>query len=284
MMITFAFAIAANSSPRLFVSDSKSSALVMHSRCMSPSAVVSLSRSLEVTPKSPSAPAFFSAAAAMFCWDAFISLSPNLISSVRDCFNISKACRSWVSFLRAPSSWSSAFSSRSDSTSTIPPLWPLYAAAAGVPGGASSSSLELCTKEARRLESAVLNMEPCTSTAKACVNVPAFLSWAMEAPPFLSSRSKMPIARWRVPTTSTSSFSSAAKSVDSFALIPVAALRSASSTERSPASFSTLAPKAPMVEASWAMAAFSSSTWPLPVLISKVRLLERSSHHSENSA
>merc|ERR1719183_3071376 len=60
MMISLALANAANSSPRLLVSASKSSAFVMQSWWRPPKALVSSARSLEETSRSPSATPFFS--------------------------------------------------------------------------------------------------------------------------------------------------------------------------------------------------------------------------------
>eukprot|EP00418_Pyrodinium_bahamense_P060256 CAMPEP_0179187896 /NCGR_PEP_ID=MMETSP0796-20121207/93244_1 /TAXON_ID=73915 /ORGANISM="Pyrodinium bahamense, Strain pbaha01" /LENGTH=66 /DNA_ID=CAMNT_0020891977 /DNA_START=16 /DNA_END=212 /DNA_ORIENTATION=+ len=60
-------------------------------------------------------------------------------------------------------------------------------------------------------------------------------------------------------TISVSSFSSAAKAAASFARIKVAALRSASSTERLPESSSILAFSEPMVAVSLAIEALSSA-------------------------
>mmetsp|Transcript_8559 Transcript_8559/g.23872 ORF Transcript_8559/g.23872 Transcript_8559/m.23872 type:complete len:282 (+) Transcript_8559:1145-1990(+) len=280
-MASLAPAMAPSSSPRLFVSPSKSSAFVMHSWCKSESPATSVARSLEVIARSPSAADFFSLAAAWPSLASAISLLANWISSFRPCSIISKACRSFVSLLRISWSWPSASSKRSVSVWTMSPLWLSYTAPAGAP--ASPSSDEVCTRAAMRSPSAVLSIDARTNEPMDCAKLVAPLSWSMEAPPFFNSRSKMPTARWRVSTTSMSSRSEASKTVCSLVRMSVAEFKSASSTWMSPASASIFAVSEPMVASPWAMTASSSPASDLPVLTSCWRVFERSSHHSENS-
>mmetsp|Transcript_12009 Transcript_12009/g.30215 ORF Transcript_12009/g.30215 Transcript_12009/m.30215 type:complete len:266 (-) Transcript_12009:259-1056(-) len=264
-MTPLALANAASSSPRLFVSASNSSAFVIQSWCKSDRPLISPARSLDVTWRSPSKAAFFSPAAAIPSFASFNSLLLYLISSFKDCSNISKAWVSCVSFFRAASSWSSDFSRRSVSVSKIPPLWLSYTAPAGAP--MSSSSLELCTSAVSRLASEVVIAEAETKTLSACATLAAFFNCNMEAPPFIS-RSMMPMARCKVSMISDNSFSSATKASFSLARISVAAFTSASSMAISPESCSTLACKAPTVASSWAIAACNSATSAFPVLMS----------------
>mmetsp|Transcript_15260 Transcript_15260/g.40515 ORF Transcript_15260/g.40515 Transcript_15260/m.40515 type:complete len:284 (+) Transcript_15260:176-1027(+) len=283
-MISLALAIAASSSARLLVSCSNSSALLMQSWWRSASAVMSPLRSLVVMPRSPSAAAFFSPDAAMLPFASDISLLPNLISSCRDCCIISKACRSAVSLSRASESCACAFSSMSWSTSTMPPLWPSYVAAAGAPGSASSDRCWVCTRAASFEASPVSIMLAETITERASARLLALWICIMDAPCFFISRSRMPTARSMVSAISMSSFSEAAKASPSFARISVAAFRSCSSTLISPLSFSISTVREPMSASSSVMVAESSFTSALPVLISKEISLERSSHHSANSS
>mmetsp|Transcript_72915 Transcript_72915/g.211068 ORF Transcript_72915/g.211068 Transcript_72915/m.211068 type:complete len:250 (+) Transcript_72915:1005-1754(+) len=193
-MTFFAVARAVSSSPRLFVSASKSSARVMHSWCRSARPLVSDASSLEVLDNSPSALDFFSPAAAMPALASSISFSPYRISSFNDCSMRSKACWSCVSFFRASSSCVSASSKRSERTCTMFPLWLSYTAAAGAPGS-SSSPRELLWRNAEIwLASAVVSLEASTSTDRACPKLPALFNCTMDAPPCIS-RSRIPTAR-----------------------------------------------------------------------------------------
>mmetsp|Transcript_64140 Transcript_64140/g.162537 ORF Transcript_64140/g.162537 Transcript_64140/m.162537 type:complete len:254 (-) Transcript_64140:214-975(-) len=252
----------------------------MHSWCNSERPATSADKSFWVISRSPSELAFFSLAAAMPSLASESSLLANLISSFSPCSIISKACRLLVSVLRAVSSCSSAFSRRSEMVCTMFPDWLSYTAPAGAP--TSSSSEELCKKDWSLLASAVLSMEAWTKAPMACTKLLAPFSWSIDAPPFIS-RSRMPTARCKVSTTSMSSFSSAAKAVCSLTRMTCAALRSASSVEMSPASFSTWAFREPSLATSSSMAALSSPTSAFPVLISWLSLADRSSHHSANS-
>mmetsp|Transcript_49010 Transcript_49010/g.136322 ORF Transcript_49010/g.136322 Transcript_49010/m.136322 type:complete len:280 (-) Transcript_49010:219-1058(-) len=279
-MTSFALAMAASSSPRLFVSASKSSALVMHSWWRSPKDLTSAASSLEVTPRSPSALAFVAPAPAMPALASSISFWPYLISSLRDCCNISKAWVSAVSFFLAASSCSSASSMRPVNVSTMLSLWLSYTA----PAGAPTSSPPLCTNAVILRASAVLIAEAWTKAFMACTRPAAFFNCSIAEPPFLISRSMMEMARWRVSTVSESSFSDAAKAACSVSRMCIAALRSASSVESSEASFSKRASREETSDSAFAMVALRSATSPSPVLISKESCLERSSHHSENSA
>mmetsp|Transcript_92030 Transcript_92030/g.233991 ORF Transcript_92030/g.233991 Transcript_92030/m.233991 type:complete len:289 (+) Transcript_92030:1146-2012(+) len=288
MMITFAFAIAANSSPRLFVSDSKSSALVMHSWCKSALAARSAFKSVEVVSRSPSAVALASLLCARPILAASRSLFAFLISSDKLCFNISKFWRFAVSVFLATSSWLLAFSERSFKVPTMFPLWLSYTAASGAPGSesvsVSESWLEVCTSAASLEPSAALITEASTMAESAEAKLLAFFTWSMDAPPLAISRSKMPVARSSMLMVSTSSDSSAEKSARSLSRISVAALRSASSVAMSPAKSSILAVCSAAEDVLWAMEACKLSTSAEPVLISWPNSRARSSHHSEYSS
>mmetsp|Transcript_23071 Transcript_23071/g.49132 ORF Transcript_23071/g.49132 Transcript_23071/m.49132 type:complete len:218 (-) Transcript_23071:107-760(-) len=170
----------------------------------------------------------------------------------------------------------------------MPPLWPLYTAAAGAPRlksdswSLSSEPCELCTNAVSRPASAELNTEAFTITLNACVMLPAFFNCTKE-PLLAISFSRSPMARCKVSMISESSFDSAPKSAASLPRISVAALRSASSVLMSAESCSTLVLKELVRADSASIVAFKLETSPFPVLISKPRFLERSSHHSENS-
>mmetsp|Transcript_102872 Transcript_102872/g.330051 ORF Transcript_102872/g.330051 Transcript_102872/m.330051 type:complete len:204 (-) Transcript_102872:710-1321(-) len=122
LMISLALAMAASSSPRLLVSDSKSSALVMQSWWRVCLASMSVANSLEVTSRSPSAVDFFSELTAISIFAASMSLFANLISSFRLCSNIWKLCIAVVSFLRESSNCPSALSVRPCKVSKRSPL------------------------------------------------------------------------------------------------------------------------------------------------------------------
>mmetsp|Transcript_28501 Transcript_28501/g.72106 ORF Transcript_28501/g.72106 Transcript_28501/m.72106 type:complete len:268 (+) Transcript_28501:459-1262(+) len=253
----------------------------MHSWCKSARAVVSPERSFDVTSKSPSEEAFFSLAAAIPSFASCNSLLLYFISSFKDCSSISKAWRSLVSLFRAASNCSSDLSRRSVRVSMMPPLWLSYTAPAGAP--TSASSLELCNKAVKRCASAVLSDDASTSTLNACTMLFAPFNCSMDAPPFIS-RSKIPTARRTTSMVSANSFSSARKASCSLPRISVAALRSASSVDNSPESFSTFVSRDLILAASFEIAACSSATSAFPVFISCPNVLERSSHHSENSS
>mmetsp|Transcript_1887 Transcript_1887/g.5360 ORF Transcript_1887/g.5360 Transcript_1887/m.5360 type:complete len:247 (-) Transcript_1887:343-1083(-) len=244
-MAFLAVARALSSSPRLFVSASKSWALSRQLAFRSPLTSRSSASSFEVTSRSPSAFAFAWPLWAMPFLASERSEFPNLISSVRLCFSVSKLFLELVSSFRSESSWDLALSRRSPRTSMMPPLWPWYTSASGAPRSSSSSPCpacwEPCTSAASFFSSAVLSREAWTIARRAPTTPPSPAIWSMEAPaPLAISFSRMPIARSRVPTTSESSASSAAKSLCSFARISVAAFRSASSRASSAASSSIL--------------------------------------------
>mmetsp|Transcript_105568 Transcript_105568/g.278804 ORF Transcript_105568/g.278804 Transcript_105568/m.278804 type:complete len:533 (+) Transcript_105568:587-2185(+) len=280
-----ASARALSSSARDLVSSSKSCALDRQFWWRSSFVAMSVSSSLDVTARSPSAVAFACPLAAMPFLASSRSLLPNLMESSSDCFSISKLWVSAVSVFRAPSSCSWALSKRLWSTSTIPPLWPSYTAASGAPASSrlseSSSPCVACAKLASLLASAELKTEACTIAEIACTTLLTPLGSCSIAAPCFDRRLT---ARSSVPMMSTSSFSSASKSAFSFDLISTAALRSASSVARLAASSSTFVLSDAVVAASSSIFALSSWTSALPVVISKPRFLERSSHHSENSA
>mmetsp|Transcript_25086 Transcript_25086/g.62950 ORF Transcript_25086/g.62950 Transcript_25086/m.62950 type:complete len:215 (+) Transcript_25086:846-1490(+) len=119
----FASLIAFNSSARLFISASKSWDFVMQSWWSVLWVDSSACNSFDVAPKSPSAVALASCCAAKPFRAASKSALANLISSLSDCFNISKLCRLFISFFRASSSSSLALSKRPSNVSTIEPLW-----------------------------------------------------------------------------------------------------------------------------------------------------------------
>mmetsp|Transcript_102853 Transcript_102853/g.329959 ORF Transcript_102853/g.329959 Transcript_102853/m.329959 type:complete len:325 (-) Transcript_102853:87-1061(-) len=265
-MTSLAFAMAANSSPRLLVSASKSSALVRHSWCRDPLASTSVANSLEVASRSPSAPAFFSEAAAISCFASSISLVANLISSSKLCFNMSKFCTAVVSFLRRSSSCASALSDKPCKVSKMLPLWPSYDATDGAPK-ASANSLLLssdddvcCTNAESFVASDVPIKEACTMMSKALTKLSALLSCTNAAPPLFISRSMMPEAREIVSMVSMSSFSSALKSFSSCSRIFFAPARSASSVLMEATRSSTFEVCEEMVAISSASAAFNSST------------------------
>mmetsp|Transcript_26215 Transcript_26215/g.75644 ORF Transcript_26215/g.75644 Transcript_26215/m.75644 type:complete len:249 (+) Transcript_26215:1272-2018(+) len=242
---------------------------------------------LLVTCRSPSALAFASPAAASAFFSSDISCSAFLISSFKDCSNISKLCLLVVSFFLAASSWSFALSSKSSRVPKMPSLCDSYAAAAGVPGGWSSSSpsssLDRCTNDVRRDASCELSMDASTMTDKACTKSLECLNCTKAEPPLCISRSMRPIARSSVSIASVRSFSSAAKSSASFARMPCAALRSAPSVVIKFAKSSILEVAAPICATELSIAAFRSATSAFPVLISNSTFAALSSHHSENS-
>mmetsp|Transcript_62711 Transcript_62711/g.164490 ORF Transcript_62711/g.164490 Transcript_62711/m.164490 type:complete len:252 (-) Transcript_62711:235-990(-) len=251
---------------------------------------MSSARSLEVTSSSPSAVAFFSALADKSVLASVMSFVANSISSVRDCFSISKLCLAVVSLVLALSSWSFAFSRRLSRVSTMEPPWCLYTAGSGAPRessespSASATAALPCTSAVSLAASCEPSIEASTRTLTASRTLLAFCSWSMAPPPLRISRSRMPMARSIVEMMSTSSVSDAAKSATSFARMAIAAFRSASLVAMLEANSSILADAADASAEALSMVAFSSLTSDLPVLISKLRSLERSSHHSANSA
>mmetsp|Transcript_91264 Transcript_91264/g.232265 ORF Transcript_91264/g.232265 Transcript_91264/m.232265 type:complete len:266 (-) Transcript_91264:265-1062(-) len=265
-MTSLAFAMAANSSPRLFVSVSKSSALVRHSWCRVPLASTSVANSLEVASRSPSAPAFFSEAAAISCFASSISLFANLISSSKLCFNMSKFCTAVVSFLRRSSSCASALSDKPCKVSKMLPLLLSYPAAAGAPNASanwllsSSEPEDCCMKEESFATSEVAINEACTMMSKALTKLSALLSCTNAAPPLFISRSMMPEAREIVSMVSMSSFSSVLKSFSSCSRIFFAPARSATTVLMEATKSSTFEVCEEMVAISSASAAFNSST------------------------
>ena len=133
-------------------------------------------------------------------------------------------------------------------------------------------------------ESATLTAEAPTHADTAWTRLPAFLTCSMAAPPFDISRSKMLMARSIASIVSESSFSKAAKTADSFVRIDVAASRSDwSFASSSPKSWIHSVSEA-LLAVSLAIVALSSFASILPVLISKPKVRERSSHHSANSS
>mmetsp|Transcript_75576 Transcript_75576/g.196590 ORF Transcript_75576/g.196590 Transcript_75576/m.196590 type:complete len:241 (+) Transcript_75576:715-1437(+) len=118
----FAFESDAISASLLFISDSKPSALDIHSWCNLPFASSSASNSFLATVNSPSELDFFSLAAAMPFLAASISFLEEATCSPKDVFSIAKLCCAATSLFRLASSWLSALSKRSCSTSTTEPL------------------------------------------------------------------------------------------------------------------------------------------------------------------
>mmetsp|Transcript_100621 Transcript_100621/g.225547 ORF Transcript_100621/g.225547 Transcript_100621/m.225547 type:complete len:237 (-) Transcript_100621:265-975(-) len=234
----------------------------MQSLCKSARALVSDFKSFVVTSRSPSAVALASPLLARPCFAPPRSLLANRISSSKDCFIISKLWRFEVSFFLASANCDSAFSRRPSNVEMMSPLWPSYTAAAGAPNSSSAESssdcCDACTKAVSFAASCELKTDAWTNTLRASVTLAASLTCSKAEPPFCISRSRMPIALPSMSITSESSFSSALKSAASFALMPVAALRSASSEAMLDASSSTFALRDPAMAASFAMAAFSS--------------------------
>mmetsp|Transcript_13564 Transcript_13564/g.24509 ORF Transcript_13564/g.24509 Transcript_13564/m.24509 type:complete len:243 (-) Transcript_13564:136-864(-) len=196
-----------------------------------------------------------------------------LMESSKLCTISSKFRTFAVSSFWAAVSCSCAFSNKSVSVETMPPLFDTYTSPAGAPVSASSSPC--CTKAVSFAASVELRADACTMTVSACATVSEFLICIIDAPPAISF-SRIPMARWRVPMISVVSFSVAAKSAASSALTLLAFARSVSSADMAAASSSTLVLSAAMVESSFAMAAVRSATSAFAVLISKASCLERS--------
>mmetsp|Transcript_14869 Transcript_14869/g.39653 ORF Transcript_14869/g.39653 Transcript_14869/m.39653 type:complete len:232 (-) Transcript_14869:15-710(-) len=164
----------------------------------------------------------------------------------------------------------------------IPPLWPWYTAAAGAPGSAPSSPdcCICCSRPVSLPASEELIREAWTIAVRACVRAPAPFSCSMDAP----CLSRMPMALSRVSMMSMSSAFSAEKSADSFSLMKVEALRSASSVAICCARSSAFAVRELTMAVSSLMMALRSWISDFEVLISNARFLLLSSHHSENSS
>mmetsp|Transcript_509 Transcript_509/g.1674 ORF Transcript_509/g.1674 Transcript_509/m.1674 type:complete len:222 (-) Transcript_509:73-738(-) len=169
----------------------------------------------------------------------------------------------------------------------MPPLWDLYAAAAGAPKLSSSASDSSCawTRAVRRCLSAVEKEAASTTALMVCTMLLTLLvsTWASAAGFFRISRSMMEMARPRMSMDSMSSASLDLKSPCSFSRIVVALFRSASSEAMLPASSSTFADDASMSPACLEIAAcnFSFEAWA--VLISNCLFLAASSHQATNS-
>mmetsp|Transcript_14872 Transcript_14872/g.39667 ORF Transcript_14872/g.39667 Transcript_14872/m.39667 type:complete len:225 (-) Transcript_14872:41-715(-) len=164
----------------------------------------------------------------------------------------------------------------------IPPLWPWYTAAAGAPGSAPSSPdcCICCSRPVSLPASEELIREAWTIAVRACVRAPAPFSCSMDAP----CLSRMPMALSRVSMMSMSSAFSAEKSADSFSLMKVEALRSASSVAICCARSSAFAVRELTMAVSSLMMALRSWISDFEVLISNARFLLLSSHHSENDS
>mmetsp|Transcript_92595 Transcript_92595/g.244422 ORF Transcript_92595/g.244422 Transcript_92595/m.244422 type:complete len:253 (+) Transcript_92595:1509-2267(+) len=170
----------------------------------------------------------------------------------------------------------------SSRTSTMPPLFDSYAAAAGAPCWTSSSASSAwswaCTKAASFCLSAAEKEAPSMMTDKAC-KVPAMAeesNWAKE-PPF----AKTLVARSKASTASMSSFSPAWNSAFSFPRMPLAPLSSLSLFAMTPASSSTFAVATSMSEPNLVMEDSSRDLSALAVWISWSLFLVTSSHHSK---
>mmetsp|Transcript_46746 Transcript_46746/g.121306 ORF Transcript_46746/g.121306 Transcript_46746/m.121306 type:complete len:329 (-) Transcript_46746:11-997(-) len=250
--------------------------------------------SLDVAARSPSASALAAPLAPRPFLASLRSVLPFLISSFRFCSRTWKFCKLEVSAFLRPSSCALALSSKSSSVAMMPPsccrpmpsAWPWYTSASGAPRSPSSSP-DFCMswRSAVSLPASLeLSNEACTMAFSASTTL-APLTCSIEAEPILAiSRSRMAMARFSVSITSTSSFSSAAKSACSLARISVAAFRSAVSSASSAANSSIFVLKPSMLEPSLAMVAFRLAISPEAVLIEKPNDLALSSHHSENSA
>mmetsp|Transcript_19869 Transcript_19869/g.52730 ORF Transcript_19869/g.52730 Transcript_19869/m.52730 type:complete len:360 (+) Transcript_19869:2-1081(+) len=237
-----------------------------------------------VASRSPVAVAFASSAAAFADFSSARSLFSLAILSSRPCFSISKPFLAAVSPLRRLPSSSSALASMSSSTSTMPPLCDLYAAAAGAPSSSSSLSSEVCARATSFWRSEVLK-EAASSTAPRPTRAVRMLEvsiCAKEAPLDVCSLMIL-MARERASTASIISFSLAAKSAASFSRIPVAFLRSSELSEMEAASLAI------SVSLTWMSLVFSpifASSFAfssVDVLMANCEFLEASSHHSKYS-
>mmetsp|Transcript_16083 Transcript_16083/g.42487 ORF Transcript_16083/g.42487 Transcript_16083/m.42487 type:complete len:284 (-) Transcript_16083:218-1069(-) len=280
-----------SSSARAATVVSWSAAVVMQPACAVASSCLPLASSSSVFARSPSAVALPSWAAASADFSSSKSLESAATWSSRDCFSRLKLCAAWDSALRSWPSCSSAFSFRSSRTSRMLPLRVLYAAAAGAPAlASSSSSLELLRCDCKSAESRCLSalekatastteLRPLRRLSKLEVSTCAKAAGCLDI-----SRSRMLTARASLPMTSMSSASLALKSAASCSRMAVAAFRSLSSV-------AMLAPSSPILvvhtmasSVPLAIAASSLAFMDSAVFILKPAFVEASSHHSTNSA
>mmetsp|Transcript_41756 Transcript_41756/g.110312 ORF Transcript_41756/g.110312 Transcript_41756/m.110312 type:complete len:300 (+) Transcript_41756:1119-2018(+) len=299
-MTAFAAARACNSSPRDFVSSSKSDALLMQLWCRSSRLLMSSVRSFFVMERSPSAVAFVSPASALSFFAASMSFLANFSLSSRDCFSIWKLCARCSSVFRRSSSCPSDFSRRLSIVSTMLPPLLLYASGSGAPRAASSELSSASLSSALAWDSSSvpafcrsavsfgvlseLRELASTMAVSACARLAAFLIWTSDAELLFISRSRMEMARSSMSTVSISSCSSLPKTFTSMARIRVAAFRSASSAAMAEDSSSIFVDASSMTLVSFSILAFKSPSSALPILISFRISTERSSHHSENSS